>query len=137
MDTKRIRVLITKVGLDGHDRGAKVISKFMRDAGMEVVYLGLFQTPEGIVQAAIEEDVDVIGLSILSGEHLTLLPEVMKLVKKRGLNDVSVVVGGIIPRRHIPQLKEAGVSEVFETGTPIDSIIKYIKESVTARHSTS
>lgn len=137
METKKIRVLITKVGLDGHDRGAKVISKFLRDAGMEVIYLGLFQTPEGIVQAAIQEDVDIIGLSILSGEHLTLLPEVMKLKKERGLNDVSVVVGGIIPRKHIAQIKETGVQEVFETGTPIESIVQYIKEHAGARQLAS
>ena len=134
---KKIKVVIGKVSLDGHDRGVKVVARFLRDAGMEVIYLGPFNTPEKIVNAAIQEDADVIGLSILSGEHLTLLPEVMKLVKERGLNDVLVVVGGIIPRKHIPELKEAGVSEVFETGTPIETIIQYIQDSVKAGHSTS
>ena len=133
MEEQRIRVLVSKLGLDGHDRGAKVISTFLRDAGMEVVYLGLFQTPERIVEAAIQESVDVIGLSILSGEHLGLLPEVMKLIRERELNDLVVVVGGIIPRRHIPLLKEAGVDEVFETGTPIDAIVQCIRESVQER----
>ncbi|MFC1982293.1 cobalamin B12-binding domain-containing protein [Chloroflexota bacterium] len=131
MTQRRIKVLIGKVGLDGHDRGAKVVSQFLRDAGMEVVYSGLFQTPESIVETAIQEDADVIGLSILSGEHLILPRKVVSLLKERGIRDeVLVAVGGIIPRQHFQLLKEAGVDEIFETGTPMELIVKYINENV-------
>lgn len=130
MAQKRIRVLISKVGLDGHDTGAKTVSHFLRDAGMEVVYLGVFQWPESIVDAAIQEDADVIGLSILSGEHLTFPRRVVDLLKERGVrDDILVVLGGIIPRRYFQMLKEAGIDEIFETGTPIPSIVQYITEN--------
>lgn len=129
-NTRKIKVLITKIGLDGHDRGAKVISSLLREAGMEVVYLGVFQTPENIIQAAIEEDVDVIGLSCLSGEHLTFSPEIIKLMHEKELKDILLVVGGVIPREDIPGLKEMGVSEVFTAGSMTDDIIDYIKVHV-------
>lgn len=116
-NTRKIKVLITKIGLDGHDRGAKVISSLLREAGMEVVYLGVFQTPENIVQAAIEEDVDLIGLSCLSGEHLTFTPEIIKIMQEKELKDVLLLVGGVIPREDIPGLKKMGVAEVFTAGS--------------------
>ncbi|MFP3170880.1 MAG: cobalamin B12-binding domain-containing protein, partial [Sulfolobaceae archaeon] len=110
---RRIKVLVAKLGLDGHDRGAKVIARALKDAGMEVVYTGLRQTPEQIVKAALQEDVDVIGVSILSGAHLELVPLVVQQMKEKGLNDVVLVVGGVIPPQDIPKLKEIGVDEVF------------------------
>jgi methylmalonyl-CoA mutase C-terminal domain/subunit len=128
MPTKRIRVLIAKPGLDGHDRGAKIIARAMRDAGMEVIYTGLRQTPEMIASAAAQEDVDVIGLSILSGAHNTLCPQLMDLLHKKGMNDVMVLVGGIIPEQDIAGLKKAGIAEIFLPGTSTQDIVKYVNE---------
>ena len=130
MSEKRIRVLVARPGLDGHDRGAKVIAQALRDGGMEVVYTGLRQTPEQIVSAALQEDVDVVGMSILSGAHATLFPEVVNLLREKGAGDVLVVGGGIIPDDDIPALKEAGVAEIFGPGTPLENVVKYIKEKV-------
>lgn len=126
---RRIRVIIGKVSLDGHDRGAKVVARFLRDAGMEVIYLGAFNTPENVVEAAIQEDVDVIGLSFLSGEHLTYTPIVANLMAKKGLDDVLLIIGGIFPQQDIPQLKELGASEVFLGGSSMESIIAYIEKN--------
>jgi methylmalonyl-CoA mutase C-terminal domain/subunit len=130
MAERKIRVLVAKPGLDGHDRGAKVIARALRDAGMEVIYTGLRQTPEQIVTAAIQEDVDVIGLSILSGAHMTICPRVMELVREKGLTDVVVVVGGIIPDEDIPKLKAMGIAEVFLPGTLLEDIVGFIRENV-------
>lgn len=130
MSGKKIRVLVAKPGLDGHDRGAKVIAQALRDAGMEVIYTGLRQTPEQIVEAAIQEDVQVIGLSILSGAHLHLFPPVVDLLKKQGVTDILVIGGGIIPDDDIPTLKKAGVSAVFTPGTSTQDIIDYINANV-------
>lgn len=124
---RKIRVLIAKAGLDGHDRGAKVIAAALRDAGMEVIYTGLRQTPEMIVEAALQEDVDVIGISILSGAHMTIFPKVLKLMKEKGLDDVLLTGGGIIPKEDIQKLKEMGVGELFTPGTPTTEIAEYIK----------
>lgn len=129
-DTRKIKVLISKIGLDGHDRGAKVISSLLRENGMEVVYLGVFQTPENIINAAIEEDVDVIGLSCLSGEHLTFTPEIIQFMHEKELKDVLLLVGGVLPREDIPALKKMGVSEVFTAGSMTGEIIDYIKNHV-------
>ena len=126
-----IRVLVAKPGLDGHDRGAKVIAQALRNAGMEVIYTGLRQTPEQIVESAIQEDVQVIGLSCLSGAHDHLFPRVMELLKEQGVSDILVVGGGIIPEEDIPFLKEAGIDEIFTPGTTTSDIIKYIHERVT------
>ncbi len=128
-----IRVLVTKIGLDGHDRGAKVLATMLRDAGMEVVYLGVFQTPEHIVEAAIQEDVDVVGVSCLSGEHLALVPRVAALMKAHDLRDVVLVVGGVIPAEDIALLKEAGVHEVFPAGSRVAGVVEFIRRSVTPR----
>ncbi|HWQ03519.1 MAG TPA: cobalamin B12-binding domain-containing protein [Candidatus Nitrosotenuis sp.] len=128
MQDKRIRVLIAKPGLDGHDRGAKIIARALRDAGMEVIYTGLRQTPEMIASAAVQEDVDVIGLSILSGAHNTLCPRLMELLRAQGMSDVLVLVGGIIPEADIPALKQAGIAEVFLPGTSTQDIVKFIHE---------
>ncbi len=125
---RKIRVLIAKAGLDGHDRGAKVIAAALRDAGMEVIYTGLRQTPEMIVESALQEDVDVIGISILSGAHMTIFPKVLKLMKEKGLDDVLLTGGGIIPKEDIQKLKEMGVGELFTPGTPTTEIIEYIKK---------
>lgn len=125
---RKIRVLIAKAGLDGHDRGAKVIAAALRDAGMEVIYTGLRQTPEMIVEAALQEDVDVIGISILSGAHMTIFPKVLKLMKEKGLDDVLLTGGGIIPKEDIQKLKEMGVGELFTPGTPTSEIANYIKK---------
>jgi methylmalonyl-CoA mutase C-terminal domain/subunit len=130
MGERRIRVLIAKPGLDGHDRGAKVVARALRDAGMEVIYTGLRQTPEQIVTAALQEDVDVIGLSILSGAHMTLVPRVMQLLREKGLTDVVVFVGGIIPQEDIPKLKALGVAEVFLPGTLLEQIVRAVRQSV-------
>jgi methylmalonyl-CoA mutase C-terminal domain/subunit len=127
---KKIKVLIAKPGLNGHDRGAKVVARALRDAGMEVIYTGLRQTPEQIVETAIQEDVDVIGLSILSGAHMTLLPRVTQLLKEKGIDDVLVIAGGIIPTEDVPKLKEAGIAEVFGPGTPLQTIIEFIRKNV-------
>jgi len=124
--SSKIRVLVAKPGLDGHDRGAKVVVRGLRDVGMEVIYLGLRVTPEQIVEATIQEDVNVVGLSCLSGAHMSLFPKTMELLRKKGLKDVLVVAGGIIPEKDIPQLKEAGIAEVFGPGTSIDTIAKFI-----------
>ncbi len=133
MTEKKIRVLIAKPGLDGHDRGAKVIARALRDAGMEVIYTGLRQTPEMIASAAVQEDVDVIGLSILSGAHNTICPRLMDLLRVKGMNDVTVLIGGIIPDADIPALKLAGIAEVFLPGTTTQAIIDFIRERVAAR----
>jgi methylmalonyl-CoA mutase C-terminal domain/subunit len=126
--SRPIRVLIAKPGLDGHDRGAKVIARALRDAGMEVIYSGLRQTPEQIVAAAIQEDVDVIGLSILSGAHNVLFPEVMRLLKERGGEGIRVVAGGIIPEKDIPRLKEIGIREIFLPGTSTQTLVEFIRK---------
>jgi methylmalonyl-CoA mutase C-terminal domain/subunit len=130
MHNQRIRVLVAKPGLDGHDRGAKVVARGLRDAGMEVVYSGLHRTPEQIVRTALEEDVQVIGLSILSGAHLRLLPEVVAGLRREGMDDVLVVAGGIIPDEDAKVLLEAGISRVFPPGTPIAEIVDYLRATV-------
>ncbi|MEJ2779889.1 MAG: cobalamin B12-binding domain-containing protein [Sulfolobaceae archaeon] len=130
---RRIKVLVAKLGLDGHDRGAKVIARALKDAGMEVVYTGLRQTPEQIVKAALQEDVDVIGVSILSGAHLELVPLVVQQMKEKGLNDVVLVVGGVIPPQDIPKLKEIGVDEVFLPGSSLKEITEKITKAVAAK----
>jgi methylmalonyl-CoA mutase C-terminal domain/subunit len=127
MNGKRIRVIIAKPGLDGHDRGAKVIARALRDAGMEVIYTGLRQTPEQIVAAAVQEDADVIGLSILSGAHNSICPRLMELLRERGLTDVLVILGGIIPDADLPGLKAMGVDAVFRPGTSMQEIIDFIQ----------
>lgn len=129
----RIRVLLAKPGLDGHDRGVKVIARALRDAGMEVIYTGLRQTPEQIANAALQEDVQIVGLSILSGAHLTIFPRVLTLMRERGLEDVLLFGGGIIPEEDIPTLKEMGVSEIFLPGTSTETIIDYIRTHVRPR----
>jgi len=130
---RRIKVLVAKLGLDGHDRGAKVIARALKDAGMEVVYTRLRQTPEQIVKAALQEDVDVIGISILSGAHLELIPLVVQQMKEKGLNDVVLVVGGVIPPQDIPKLKEIGVDEVFLPGSSLKEITEKITKAVAAK----
>lgn len=125
-----IRVLVAKPGLDGHDRGAKVVARALRDAGFEVIYTGLRQTPEQIAEAALQEDVDVVAMSILSGAHPHLFPKVVKLVREKGMNDVLIIGGGVIPEGDIPALKEAGVAEVFTPGTPTSDVVKYINEHI-------
>jgi methylmalonyl-CoA mutase C-terminal domain/subunit len=130
MAEDKIRVVVAKPGLDGHDRGAKVIARAFRDAGFEVIYTGLRQTPEQIVNAALQEDADVVGLSVLSGAHMTLCPRITELMKKEGLDDVMVVVGGIIPDQDIPKLKECGVSEIFQPGTSTQDIVAYVRSNV-------
>ena len=129
----KIRVVIAKPGLDGHDRGAKVIARALRDAGMEVIYTGLRQTPEQIVAAALQEDADAIGLSILSGAHMHICPRVMELLAQQGLKDVLVVVGGIIPDVDIPKLREIGIQGIFLPGTPMQEIIDFISRNVRPR----
>ena len=126
----KIRVIVAKPGLDGHDRGAKVIARAFRDAGFEVIYTGLRQTPEQVVNAALQEDADVIGLSVLSGAHMTLCPRIMELMKKEGLDDVLVLVGGIIPDQDIPVLKKSGIAEVFQPGASTEEIVAYVREHV-------
>jgi methylmalonyl-CoA mutase C-terminal domain/subunit len=132
-DENKIRVLVAKPGLDGHDRGAKVIARALRDAGMEVIYTGLRQTPEMIVEAAIQEDVDVIGLSILSGAHLTLVPRTCDLLRQQELERVLVCVGGIIPEEDITTLKQAGVAAVFGPGTSTQAVAQFIRENIKPR----
>ena len=127
---KKIRVLVAKPGLDGHDRGAKVIARALRDAGMEVIYTGLRQTPEMIVTASLQEDVDVIGLSILSGAHNAIVPRVMELLKQNQMEDVMVLVGGIIPDQDVAGLKQQGVAAVFQPGTPMEEIVQFIRNHV-------
>lgn len=127
---RKIRVVLAKVSLDGHDRGIKVVTRALRDAGMEVIFMGAFQTPEKVVRTAIEEDADVIGLSFLSGEQLTHTPKVINLLREKNITDVVVIVGGVFPRQDIPKLKEMGVDEVFISGASMENIIKYINENV-------
>lgn len=130
MKEKKIRVLVAKPGLDGHDRGAKVISRALRDAGFEVIYTGLRRTPEEIVNAAIQEDVDVIGLSILSGAHNVLFPQVMRLLDQKGIDDIQVIAGGIIPEKDISDMKKIGIAEVFLPGSSTQNIVQWIQENV-------
>ena len=130
---QKIRVLIAKPGLDGHDRGAKVVARALRDAGMEVIYTGLRQTPEMIAEAALQEDVDVVGLSILSGAHNTLLPRVIELLRSNGMSDVPVFVGGIIPDEDIAGLKAAGVTAIFGPGTPLAEIVSFVQKHTRLR----
>lgn len=130
MASGRPRIMVSKVGLDGHDRGIKVVARALRDAGMEVIYTGLHQTPEQIASAAIQEDVDAVGLSCLSGAHMTLFPRVAELVREQGGEDIIVFGGGIIPETDIPQLKEAGVQAIFTPGAPTTEIIDWINENV-------
>jgi methylmalonyl-CoA mutase C-terminal domain/subunit len=132
MADKKIRVLIAKPGLDGHDRGAKVVARALRDAGMEVIYTGLRQTPEMIAEAALQEDVDVVGLSILSGAHMTLVPRVINLLEEYGLSEVAVFLGGIIPDEDLPELRRIGVRAVYGPGAPLDGIVQDIQREVTA-----
>ena len=130
----KIRVVVAKPGLDGHDRGAKIIARALRDAGMEVIYTGLHQTPEQIVETVLQEDADAVGLSILSGAHMTLVPRVVELLREQDAGDVLVTVGGTIPNQDIPKLKELGVAEVFTPGAPTDEIVEFIREGATQRH---
>jgi methylmalonyl-CoA mutase C-terminal domain/subunit len=130
--SRPIRVVIAKPGLDGHDRGAKIIARSLRDAGMEVIYTGLHQTPEQIVATAVQEDADVVGLSILSGAHMTLVPRVLDLLRTEGAEDVIVLVGGTIPREDIVELKRLGVAEIFTPGAPIQGMIDFLREAVPA-----
>ena len=127
---RKIKVVVTKVGLDGHDRGAKVVSSLFREAGMEVIYLGMYQTPEAIVKAAVDEDVDVIGVSYLSGEHLIFTPKIVEEMKKNKLDDVLLIAGGTFPAEDIPVMKEMGIDEVFVAGSLTEPIIQYIREHV-------
>jgi methylmalonyl-CoA mutase C-terminal domain/subunit len=128
MNDKKIRVLVAKPGLDGHDRGAKIIARALRDAGMEVIYTGLRQTPEQIVHAALQEDVDAIGLSILSGAHMHLFPRILELMREKKLEDTIVFAGGIIPDRDISELKKIGVAEIFPPGSSLEEIVTFVKE---------
>ena len=130
MAEKRIRVIVAKPGLDGHDRGAKVVARALRDAGFEVIYTGLRQTPEQIVEAALSEDVNVVALSLLSGAHNTLFPKIVEMLKEKGMDDVLVIGGGVIPDSDIPGLKKAGVAAIFTPGTPTGDIVKFINENV-------
>ena len=130
MAEKRIRVLVAKPGLDGHDRGAKVVARALRDAGFEVIYTGLRQTPEQIVEAALSEDVNVVALSLLSGAHNTLFPKIVEMLKEKGMGDVLVLGGGVIPDADIPGLKAAGIAEVFTPGTPTSAVIDFIQANV-------
>ena len=127
---KKIRVLVAKPGLDGHDRGAKIVARALRDAGMEVIYTGLHQVPERIVEAAIQEDVHVIGLSLLSGAHMTLIPDVIDLLEQNDASDIIVLAGGIIPQEDAERLKKMGVDKTFGPGTPTDEIVKYIRDNI-------
>ena len=130
MNERKIRVLVAKPGLDGHDRGAKIIARALRDAGMEVIYTGLRQTPEMIAAAALQEDVDAVGISILSGAHNTLCPRIVDLLRENGMDDTLVLVGGIVPQEDIVTLKQKGVSEIFLPGTSTEDIVKFINENV-------
>ena len=130
---RKIRVLVAKPGLDGHDRGARIIARTYRDAGFEVVYSGLHQTPEEVVQAAIQEDVDMIGLSSLAGAHMYLFPRVIELLHEKGADDIVVCGGGIFPEDDIPKLKKAGIKDLFTPGTPLDEVVKWVEENVKPR----
>jgi methylmalonyl-CoA mutase C-terminal domain/subunit len=125
----RIRVVVAKPGLDGHDRGAKIIARALRDAGMEVIYTGLHQTPEQIVETTLQEDADVIGLSILSGAHMTLVPRILELLRDQEIDDVDVILGGTIPARDVEELRAAGVAEIFTPGTPTSAIVDFLRSS--------
>ena len=129
----KIRVLVAKPGLDGHDRGAKVIARALRDAGMEVIYTGLRQTPEMIAAAALQEDVDAVGVSILSGAHNTLCPRIIQLLREKGMDNVLVLVGGIVPQEDLPKLKQQGVTEIFLPGTSTEDIVKFLQDNVKPR----
>jgi methylmalonyl-CoA mutase C-terminal domain/subunit len=133
MAEKRLRILVAKPGLDGHDRGAKIIARALRDGGFEVIYTGLHQTPEMIAEAAVQEDADAVGLSVLSGAHMTLFPEVMRLLKERGAGEVAVFGGGIIPDDDAVKLKELGVRQIFTPGASTEDIVKWVGENVAAR----
>jgi methylmalonyl-CoA mutase C-terminal domain/subunit len=130
MPDRRIRVIVAKPGLDGHDRGAKIVARALRDAGMEVIYTGLRQTPEQIANAAVQEDVDVVGISILSGAHNTIIPRICRLLRDAGMEDVLVIVGGIVPDQDIPGLKESGVAAVFQPGASTQEIVDFIRSNV-------
>ncbi|MFC1858660.1 cobalamin B12-binding domain-containing protein [Thermodesulfobacteriota bacterium] len=130
MHNKKIKVIVSKVGLDGHDRGAKVVASLLKEAGMEVVYLGMYQSPAGIVKAAVDEDVDVIGVSYLSGEHLVFTPKIVEEMRRNGLDDVMFLVGGSFPPEDIPTMKKMGVDEVFRGGSLTDAFVNYIRENV-------
>jgi methylmalonyl-CoA mutase C-terminal domain/subunit len=132
-DERKIRVVVAKPGLDGHDRGAKIIARALRDAGMEVIYTGLHQTPEQIVATVIQEDADAIGLSVLSGAHMTLVPRVLELLHEQGVDDVIITEGGTIPADDVPELKELGVAEVFTPGASTDEIVEFVRGAVGAR----
>lgn len=134
MAENRLRILVAKPGLDGHDRGAKIIARALRDGGFEVIYTGLHQTPEMIAEAAVQEDVDAVGLSILSGAHMTLFPEVMRLLKEKGASDVTVFGGGIVPDEGAAKLKKMGVAQIFTPGSSTEDIIKWVRENVKPRH---
>jgi methylmalonyl-CoA mutase C-terminal domain/subunit len=134
---RKIRVVVAKPGLDGHDRGAKIIARALRDAGMEVIYTGLHQTPEQIVETALQEDADAVGLSILSGAHMTLVPRIIELLREQEAGDIVVVLGGTIPNQDIPELKELGVAEVFTPGAPTQAIIDFIREAVGGSRATA
>ena len=134
-ESRKIRVVVAKPGLDGHDRGAKIIARALRDAGMEVIYTGLHQTPEQIVETALQEDADAVGLSILSGAHMTLVPKIVELLREQDAGDIVVVVGGTIPSQDIPELKELGVAEVFTPGAPTQAIIDFIRGATAPRRS--
>ena len=133
MSDQPLRILVAKPGLDGHDRGAKIIARALRDAGFEVIYTGLHQTPEMIVEAAIQEDVDAIGVSILSGAHMTLFPRILELAAAKGIGDVAVFGGGIIPESDIPELAKAGVKKIFTPGASMDDIVRWVRENVRPR----
>lgn len=137
MTQSKIRIIVAKPGLDGHDRGAKVVARALRDAGFEVIYTGLHQTPEMIVNAAIQEDADAIGLSILSGAHMTLFPRVMELLREKRVHDIVVFGGGIIPEEDVSSLRAIGVSEVFSPGTSLDAIVRWVKDNVKPRGVTA
>jgi methylmalonyl-CoA mutase, C-terminal domain len=134
---RKIRIVVAKPGLDGHDRGAKIIARALRDAGMEVIYTGLHQTPEQIAETAIQEDADAVGLSILSGAHMTLVPRVVELLSDQGADDVVVTVGGTIPADDIPELKKLGVAEVFTPGAPTDAIVDFVQKAVSEREAAA
>ncbi len=136
MPARRLRILVAKPGLDGHDRGAKIIARALRDAGFEVIYTGLHQTPEMIVAAAAQEDVDAIGLSVLSGAHMTLFPAVIDLLKEKGIDDIAVFGGGIVPPEDMPELKRCGVRAVFTPGATIEDIIAWVRENIHPRPET-
>jgi methylmalonyl-CoA mutase C-terminal domain/subunit len=130
MSEQKIRVVVAKPGLDGHDRGAKIIARALRDAGMEVIYTGLHQTPEQIAATVIQEDADAVGLSILSGAHMTLVPKIVEMLREQGADDVLVTVGGTIPADDIPELKKLGIAEVFTPGAPTDDIVEFLRSHV-------